>query len=80
MQQPSIGRIVHVSADPAMNNGATTAPAVITRVWSDTVINVRVLLDSDSVPPWRTSLTHTETLDELAEDARELRWTWPPRV
>ncbi|MEV4858937.1 hypothetical protein [Streptomyces ossamyceticus] len=80
MPQPSIGRIVHVAADPSMNNGADIAPAVITRVWSDTVVNVRVLLDGDSAPQWRTSLTHTDTLDDVADDVRLSRWTWPPRT
>lgn len=80
MSQPSIGRVVLVAADPAMNNGADVAPAVITRVWSDTVINVRVLLDSENPPQWRTSLTHTDTLDGLDDAVRRARWMWPPRV
>jgi hypothetical protein len=79
-QQPSLGRIVLVAVDPAMNNGADTAPAVITRVWNATTINVRVLLDSDGVPPWRTSLTHTDTLEGLDPFLCPHRWTWPPRV
>ncbi|TQE35462.1 hypothetical protein [Streptomyces ipomoeae] len=79
-QQPSLGRIVLVAVDPAMNNGADTAPAVITRVWTGTSVNVRVLLDSDGVPPWRTSLTHAETLDGLDDQARHRHWMWPPRV
>lgn len=79
-QKPSLGRIVLVSVDPAMNNGAAEAPAVITRVWNDTVINVRVLTDSDSVPEWRTSLTHRDTFDGLDAFLDPRRWTWPPRV
>ena len=79
-QAPSLGRIVLVAVDPAMNNGADVAPAIITRVWTGTSINVRVLLDSDVVPPWRTSLTHAETLDGLDAPIRHSRWTWPPRV
>lgn len=79
-QQPSLGRIVLVAADPAMNNGADTAPAVITRVWTGTAINVRVLLDSDGAPPWRTSLTYADALDGLDASERPSRWTWPPRV
>lgn len=76
MPTPSLGQIVLVPADPAVNNGADTAPAVITRVWTDDVVNVRVLLDSDAVQ-WRTSVTYTESLDT----AQHLNyWTWPPRV
>lgn len=80
MQKPSIGRIVLVDANPAMNNGANIAAAVITRVWSDTVINVRVLLDSENSPLWRTSLTHADDLDSLDDDTRTSRWMWPPRI
>ncbi|WP_060880174.1 hypothetical protein [Streptomyces scabiei] len=79
-QAPSLGRVVLVAVDPAMNNGADTAPAVITRVWTGTTVNVRVLLDGDSVPPWRTSLTHAETLDGPNAPERHRHWTWPPRV
>lgn len=74
--KPSVGRIVHVPADPAENNGADVAPAVITRVWSDTCVNVRVLLDSDAIE-WRTSVVYTDSFDD---DANRHRWTWPPRV
>lgn len=77
---PSIGRIVHVPMDPAQNNGADVAPAVITRVWNDVCINVQILAD---VPgnAWRSSLTYVESLDGLDGDPGRLyRWTWPPRV
>jgi hypothetical protein len=46
--KPSVGRIVHVFADPRWNNGADVAPAVITRVWEEddpVTVNVRVLHD-----------------------------------
>jgi hypothetical protein len=76
MPTPSLGRIVLVPADPAVNNGAHTAPAVITRVWTDDVINVRVLLDSDAIQ-WRTSVTYTDSLDTTEHTHH---WTWPPRV
>lgn len=76
MQKPSIGRIVLVALDPTMNNGATIAPAVITRVWSDTSVNVRVLADSENLL-WRTSLTYVDSLDD---DSPRGSWAWPPRV
>lgn len=81
MPTPTVGRIVLVPMDPAMNNGATVAPAIITRVWSDTTVNVRVLADSQNLL-WLTSVTYVEDLDQVDADApgRLGRWTWPPRV
>lgn len=76
MPKPSLGRIVLVPADPAVNNGADVAPAVITRVWNDEVINVRVLLDSDAVQ-WRTSVGYAESFENIEHNHQ---WTWPPRV
>ncbi|MEU9349044.1 hypothetical protein AB0D74_48390 [Streptomyces sp. NPDC048278] len=76
MPTPSLGRVVLVPADPAVNNGSNIAPAVITRVWNDDVINVRVLLDSDAVQ-WRTSVKYADSLDDIQHTHA---WTWPPRV
>lgn len=76
--QPSVGRIVHVPVDPATTNGADVAPAVITRVWNERVVNVRILADARaSADEWRTSLTFVDSID----DGEGLcRWTWPARV
>lgn len=81
MPKPSVGRIVLTAIDPAMNNGAKVAPAIITRVWSDTTVNLRVIADSENLL-WRTSVTYTPDLDALASgDLNPLHhWTWPPRA
>lgn len=81
MQQPSVGRIVLVPMPPEMNNGADVAPAIITRVWSDSTVNLRVLADSENVL-WRTSSTYAPDLDAIPADdpGRMSRWSWPPRV
>jgi hypothetical protein len=63
--------------DPATNNGATVAPAVITRVWSETTVNVRVLHDSESIT-WRTSVVYRDNLDGI--EGTPAVWTWPERV
>lgn len=77
-QKPSLGRIVHVPMSTATNNGSSVAPAVITRVWNDTTVNVRILADA---PPggsdWRTSLVLVDSFDE---GEGLCRWTWPGRV
>ncbi|MER5601526.1 hypothetical protein [Streptomyces sp. NPDC002265] len=78
MQKPSVGRIVHVPMDPATNNGADAAPAVITRVWNDTTVNVRILADAaPAKSDWRTSLVLVES---LSEGVGLCRWAWPERV
>ena len=66
MQKPSIGRIVHVLVDPKTNNGSDTAPAMITRVWSDECVNLRVLRDNHPGPEeWLTSMSLYDSLEAL---------------
>jgi hypothetical protein len=75
--KPSIGRTVLVPMDPKMNNGADEAPATITRVWSDTCVNVRVIGENHEAPEWRTSVSlHDE---RPAGDSLHTAW-WPPRI
>lgn len=77
---PSLGRIVLVPMDPRHNNGADTAPAVISHVWSDSTVNVRILADGPDVE-WRTSVVYTPDLGGFDGDPASLfRWSWPPRV
>ncbi len=87
-QKPSVGRIVLVPMD-AVNlpsNGATVVPGMITRVFSDTVVNLQVFLDSGPVVA-KTS-AHLYDDEEAAEAGApgvqrayaELRCYWPPRV
>lgn len=89
MTAPALGRIVHVFVDPARNNGAEVAPAVITRVWKEHGVNIRVLLDGPDTP-WLTSVTLCEDRDS-AEKVTNYRVAnngdrypaaafWPPRV
>lgn len=77
----TVGDIVLVAADPLKNNGAETAPAIVTRTWSGTSINVRVLYDQDALPEWRCSLVHADVLPDADPDnpdqAWRYRWTWP---
>lgn len=89
MTAPALGRIVHVFVDPARNNGADVAPALITRVWNEHGVNIRVLLDGPDTP-WLTSVTLRDDR-ESAEKVTSYRVAdngdrypaaafWPPRV
>ncbi len=75
MQKPSLGRIVIATVDSQKNNGIAEAPAIITRVWNDALVNVKVLNDS-SDNEWQTSVTlHAEK----PENPQHAAW-WPPRM
>lgn len=82
--KPTKGRIVHVLVDPAINGGDDTAPAVITRVWGDELVNVRLLLDSEPAfhgpqGERRTSLPLRDSREALGEGATFGAF-WPPQV
>lgn len=53
---PRVGDTVLVTVHPSTNNGADHAPAVITRVWSDALVNVAVHLDAHNGTDARTSV------------------------
>lgn len=85
--KPSIGRIVHV------NIGTLDTPewraALITRVWSDTCVQVTLFLDLFNDSPERyPALTQpcievhggTYHARSLSEGEDILNWCWPPRV
>lgn len=65
MQKPSLGRFVHCPVRPAPNNGSPTAPALITRVWNDGMVNVQVIGDGWS--EWKTSVTFYQSETAMRE-------------
>lgn len=82
---PSLGRIVLTRVDSRMNNGSDIAPAIVTRVWSDGMVNIRVMLDSENPPLWKTSVLLLDS-EEAARGndaegftATHVCW-WPARV
>jgi hypothetical protein len=80
MHKPSLGRVVIVHGlDPALNNGATEAPAVITRVWSDRCVNLQVLVDEANAPIWKTSVMLYDD-DAAAPEGATFYATWPART
>jgi hypothetical protein len=93
MQMPSLGRIVLVTVHPTTNNGADVAPAVITRVFRDDLVNVKVLLDGADGAKAMTSVglyadreaadAARARRDEETPHMAEYDFTaayWPPRV
>jgi hypothetical protein len=82
---PAIGRIVHVIGPDAESNGARVAAAVITRVWSEDLVNVTIFPDGGA-PISRTSIKLYADEDEARSityaDVRYLpnQAFWPPRV
>ncbi len=76
-RMPTVGRIVLVGIDPAVNNGADRAPAIITRVFTPECVNLRVMVDGPGEMPWRTSSTLCEPEDLAGTTAK---WAWPPLV
>lgn len=66
MQKAALGRIVHVLVDPKTNNGSDVAPAMITRVWSDECVNLRVVRDHYAdASEWLTSMSLYDSIEAL---------------
>ena len=74
MTAPTIGRMVlfHASGEQSPSD-CTDHPAVITRVFSETCVNLMTFPDCGS-PTVRTSVPLLE------EPGETYRWSWPPRV
>lgn len=85
MQKPSLCRMVIVpvaalsETDRRMTNGAGEVAAVITRVWSNTMVNVMAFMDGGTVIP-KTSLTLHESREAYAAGDSAYGCYWPPRV
>jgi hypothetical protein len=68
--KPTIGRVViyHFhSQELTENNNSIEAPAIIVRVWSDDMVNLKVLNDGAN-NSWKTSV-HIGT--------EQGQWSWP---
>lgn len=72
--KPSVGRIVHYhfpdNAQSAANNGQAIAPAIITAVWSDSCVNLKVLHD-EQFNTWKTA---------VMKGTGPHNWNWPQKV
>lgn len=69
--KPSIGRIVHFY----LGNSKEPLPAIITRVWTDTTVNLVVFGIHHAPSAEYTSIVYSEQPEE-----NTLSWCWPPKV
>lgn len=73
--KPSIGRIVIYRFRPgSYNNGAAEAPAVVVRVWSDSCVNLKILMDGP-FDYWKTSILQEQAVGGTTPGT----WHWPVR-
>ena len=75
--KPTIGRIViyrttaedkDVMRVTGMQNVVAQLPAIVVNVWSDTCINVKVILDGHGLDLWKSSINKGEG---------DGNWSWP---
>lgn len=69
--KPSVGRIVHFRETGKAWNGSETCPAIITKVHSDTCVNLTVFPDAHS--PFTVA-----AVCNVGKDMQ--RWSWPEKV
>jgi hypothetical protein len=86
--KPTIGRVVIYQPTPddqGQSSSTEGFPAVITRVWTDTCVNLQVLRDFDTP----IAITSVEKMPDPvvgdgSEQAQQLplprSWRWPPRI
>ena len=88
-QVPSIGRVVHYVVHEGPHAGEHR-PALIVRVWSDTCVNLVVMMDGDNdqaggitngapLTVWRTSIVYAAPDAEFPQP-KNGTWHWPEYV
>lgn len=73
--KPSIGRIVHY-----VTSTKAHVAAIITAVWSDTCVNLRVFYDGSNNQEGNTQWGEWVTSKSLDESMQPGTWHWPERV
>lgn len=89
-RKPSLGRIVLFTFPTPFNSNWTQpdgqgeqVPAIITAVWSDTMVNLTVFVDGEAAAVAHTSIgLKTEQNQKNINDGEPNAsfWEWPPRV
>lgn len=76
-QKPSVGRIVDyipTEDERKAHNYADVAPAIITAVWGENTINVKVFGDASE------DYCKTSIMQKVSEEQQGGYWQWPKRV
>jgi len=78
-QLPTVGRIVHYYQDDsaAKINGTRMHPAIITRVWGPSCVNLMVFFDGAAPGPV-TSVCRNECPPDTLNTSSH--WDWPSRA
>jgi hypothetical protein len=75
----SLGRIVLVCGESVKYNGADVAPAIVTRVWSDDMVNLTVFPDAET--GLRATSVHIYADEQSARaSGNHVAAYWPPRM
>lgn len=71
--KPTVGRIVHyrVSAHLQAASAGEVRAAIVTRVWSDTCVNLSVFWDASD------SATLPQHVTSVVQGSGEGHWDWP---
>jgi len=71
----TVGRIVHyfpISDHGAQSNHADVVPAIVVSIHGENLCNLRVFVDGNENPLWRTSVCQKSQADE-----NQPYWDWP---
>lgn len=76
MDRPSVGRIVHFYTDDKTKHfngqGAGPYPAIVTQVWTDDMVNLKVL-------HWGGTYDEGSVSSHAGDPMGKRYWEWPPR-
>jgi hypothetical protein len=76
---PTVGRVIHYAVGVAGSPTPTVArPAIITHVWSDTVVNATVFYDPQD--EGRVGCKGPTPATSITLGTGPGTWSWPPRV
>jgi hypothetical protein len=76
--RPTIGRVVHYVL-PSGHHPGDHRPAIITRVWSETCVNLQVFTDGDNDYDHGPNVLRITSANYDADGTQPCSWHWPER-